>query len=240
MPLAPVSVLFSYVAGGNVSSAGFTRASDATRRKHDGTVQLTTQAVPKLDWIDPNSTFVLDVPSLLLEDTQTNDFTRSEELDNAVWVKTNLTVTANDQTAPDGSTTADRMVESTANGAHSIERASTIPGSDIKQAWSIFARAAERSTIYLEARTQGNNRVRVFFNVSTGSVGTADAGISTAFIERMGNSHFRCAAVINTSSGATTPLFVAGLATSDGNFSYEGSSTSGVYMWGAQLEATSS
>ena len=237
MPLAPGSVLFGYVAGGNISSAGFTRASDATRRKHDGIVQLTTQAVPKLDWIDPNSTFVLDVPSLLLEDTQTNDFTFSEDFGDAAWTKSRVTVSTDAITAPDNSTTADKIVESTENGIHSIDRTSTLPSTNTQQTWSIFAKAAERSFIYLRVDTHGGTIARTWFNISTGGVGTTDANVVREHIESFGNGFFRCSVTVDTSSGASTPQFVSALSTGDGSITYEGSSTSGAYMWGAQLEA---
>lgn len=236
MPLAPGSVLFGFVAGGQISSAGFSRASDATRRKHDGTVQLTTQAVPRLDWIDPNSTFVLDVPSLLLEETQTNDFTFSEDFSNAAWTKNQVTVSTDAIIAPDGSTTADRIVESTFNAQHDIRRNSTLPSDNTKQTWSIFAKAAERSFIYLQVNNFTGFATRTHFNISTGGIGISSTA-HTATIERSANGFFRCAVAVNTSSGLTTPLFFSALATSDGAISYEGSSTAGVYMWGAQLEA---
>ena len=42
---------------------------------------------------------------------------RSQEFDNAVWVKSSATVTANTGAAPDGTTTADTLTASDANGS---------------------------------------------------------------------------------------------------------------------------
>lgn len=53
---------------------------------------------------------------VLLEGAATNLCTRSKEFDNATWTKSSITVTANDSTAPDGTTTADLLTASGSNG----------------------------------------------------------------------------------------------------------------------------
>jgi hypothetical protein len=63
--------------------------------------------VPRLDYL--NST----CPKLLLEPQRTNLVTFSEQFDNAAWVKTTTTVTANAQVSPDGYTNAETMTVST-------------------------------------------------------------------------------------------------------------------------------
>ena len=63
--------------------------------------------VPRLDYL--NST----CPKLLLEPQRTNLVTFSEQIDNAAWVKSTTTVTANAQVSPDGYTNAETMTVST-------------------------------------------------------------------------------------------------------------------------------
>jgi hypothetical protein len=46
---------------------------------------------------------------IFIEGSRTGTFRRSEELDNASWIKTNCTISANVVTAPDGASTADRI-----------------------------------------------------------------------------------------------------------------------------------
>jgi hypothetical protein len=53
---------------------------------------------------------------ILMESGRTNRCLRSEEFDNAAWVKTNMTVTPNLIPAPDGTITADVLQSTAANG----------------------------------------------------------------------------------------------------------------------------
>lgn len=52
----------------------------------------------------------------LTEGTRTNLLTYSEQFDNAAWTKSNITATANSISSPDGTTTADTLTASSANG----------------------------------------------------------------------------------------------------------------------------
>jgi hypothetical protein len=62
----------------------------------------------------------LDTTSLLSFVGANNISLYSEELDNAYWTKKSTTVTTNQTTAPDGTTTADLVSETTANDTHGI------------------------------------------------------------------------------------------------------------------------
>ena len=53
---------------------------------------------------------------LLVEAQRTNLLLRSEEFENIAWTATNLSVTANSTTAPDGTTTADTLAATAAGG----------------------------------------------------------------------------------------------------------------------------
>ena len=54
----------------------------------------------------------------LVKTATTNLLLRSEEFDNASWVKLNSTVTANAATAPNGSLTADKFIADKIGRAH--------------------------------------------------------------------------------------------------------------------------
>jgi hypothetical protein len=60
-----------------------------------------TADVPRLDYLGSSC------PRLLLEPQRTNLVTFSEQFDNAAWTKIGVTVTANQETSPDGNTSAD-------------------------------------------------------------------------------------------------------------------------------------
>ena len=82
----------------------FDRDTVATRVRKDGLIEEVAADIPRLDWLNSNC------PSLLLEPQRTNRQIRSEEFDNAAWTKRpDITVTANQVTAPTGELTADKI-----------------------------------------------------------------------------------------------------------------------------------
>lgn len=68
---------------------------------------------------------------------------RTEEFDHAYWTKRNSTITANATTAPDGTLTADKLVENTANAEHNVTYGWT--GTNQRLTLSVYAKAAERN-----------------------------------------------------------------------------------------------
>ena len=78
----------------------------------------------------------------------------------------------------------------------------------------------------------------VYFNLSTGAVGTTDSDI-TASIESCGNGWYRCIAT-RTALASANGRIVLYLADADNSTSYDGGSYSGVLLWGIQAEANSS
>jgi hypothetical protein len=83
----------------------------------------------------------------LIEEQRTNLLTYSEQFDNAAWTKGNTTISANAATAPDGQTTADKLVEDSATTAQRLRssgRYGTLRGPIHSQ---YTAKAAERSIV---------------------------------------------------------------------------------------------
>jgi hypothetical protein len=172
---------------------------------------------------------------LLVEEQRTNLLPRSEEFDNASWTKNNLTVSANSSAAPDGLTTADKLVEDTATGNHRIFAATTSLAANTSHTLSIYVKAAGRTVIRVELRDSLGGFAVQDFNLTTLAITSAGSGTGT--ISSLGNGWYRCT-VTGTSSasgGVGTVLFWA-LQTA-GSTSYTGDGTSGLFLWGAQLEA---
>lgn len=111
--IAPASMLFDYEAGDDpsgIAGYSFTRATTATYVDRNGVVRTASSGVLR------DSHFIGGVRHVLLEPARTNLCIRSEEFSNAAWTKTssgggsNPVVTADQTTAPDGATTADKVV----------------------------------------------------------------------------------------------------------------------------------
>ena len=188
---------------------------------------------PRLDYTNSSC------PSLLVEPQRTNLFIRSEELDNVIWSKTNTTVTANATTSPSGILNADKLVEDTANSQHYINQ--SFLNSNSLFTYSIYAKKGERDFLSINAfATIPNNFTYVptaYFDLNNGTTGTVSNCIAS--IVNVGNGWYRCI-VQCTSVFPQTSLnvsFYNYIANTINNTTYLGNGTSGIYLWGAQIEA---
>jgi|GEM_PF-1873467 hypothetical protein len=149
----------------------------------------------------------------------------TEEFDNAFWVKTTATVAANASAAPNGTTTADKLIATAVSGQHKLN-ANSVSGSGT-HSFSIYAKPAGYSWIILQ--TAGGF---AWFDVSTGTIGT-QTGV-TGLIEPADGGFFRCTIVESVTTTIGTPT--VWVTNGNGVTSFIGDGTSGVYIWGAQLE----
>ena len=202
----------------------------------------TTSAINSAPRFDHNPTTGESL-GLLVEEQRTNLLLRSEEFDNASWIKSALLAfgsgsTANAIAGPSGAVSADLLTEDTATTEHFAEQNfNTISGTTY--AFSVFVKAgANKTTVVLRLTTAAwsggaNNQVR--FNLSTGA-STIIVGSPVAFSQNFGNGWWRFT-IVSTASSTGTPAARIHLTDSSGNTSYTGDGTSGIYLWGADLQA---
>ena len=167
-------------------------------------------------------------PTGLVEYAPHNLLSRSQELDNAIWVKNNISATANSIAAPDGTVTADTIVENTSAGYHSTYHnsgAGTVTGT---YTFSAYLKAAGRSWAWVGIGTSS----RAYFDLSNGVTGTISSGI-TASITSAGNGWYRCSVTQTVTSTSVTGEVI--IVTGNNGTTYTGDGTSGIYLWGAQL-----
>ena len=214
----------------------FTRASSGTRTNERGLIESLASGVPRIDF-DPVTG---ECRGLLIEEARTNLLLRSAEFDNASWTKTRATITANATTAPDGTLTGDKIVsDATAANTHDIRQQVTV--SDTTFAFSIYFKAAECTWALIEVQNAAAqvSRARAWFNLATGVVGagnTADAGVTyvSHSITNAGGGWYRCSLTCTT---ALTGLQIFIEPTTGDNITdWNGNSTDGAFVWGAQLE----
>ena len=165
-----------------------------------------------------------------------NLLTKTEQFDDAVWLKDNVTVTANAVVAPDGTTTADRIVEAATTSFHRVyvNGISVIGG--VNYTLSVYARAGERDFLALFFTTGGASGA--YFDLANGTIGTVGAGF-VASIASAGNGWYRCSISTTPSTSATFyPLI--GPAPANGTANYAGDITKGIFLWGGQLVVANS
>ena len=220
----------------------FTRAS--TRTYFDSAGVLSTAAIntPAIDY----NPVTLACRGLSIWEARTNLLLRSQEFDNASWTKSDSSVSANAVASPDGTTTADKLVDAATNANHYTYQFIT-QAANTTNTISVYVKAAERGYVGLQITPDGTNYIYCTFNVSTGTASTpVNAGNGSgavASIVSVGNGWYRCSLSGIASSTAANPLGAVYVGASNVNlFSnpYSGDGTSGLYIFGAQLEAGSS
>jgi hypothetical protein len=169
--------------------------------------------------------------------------TYSEQFDNAAWSVISATVSANTAVAPDGTLTADKLVAQTSFAIYGafyggqIIRTSAANGSGI-HTWSVYAKAGECGLINIIANVTGFAK-EVLFNLTNGTFSIVSGNTSNTAVrmEAVGNGWYRCS-VTPTDMGAYSGNLLTNIQVFN-TVSTPSTGYSGVYIWGAQLEAGS-
>lgn len=185
----------------------------------------------------------------LSEGSRANLILQSETLQ-TTWTPTRASVSTNTTTAPDANVTADSLIEDTTVGSnsHFIKQTITKAASAIAYTMSVYAKSnGRRYILYAEDGTDTNGAF-VTFDLAGGQIGTAAVGVGTPFtslsatMTALPNGWYRCTLSFTTNT-TTSLVFHNGLDNGTGTGAssptYHGDGTSGVYLWGAQLEQAS-
>jgi hypothetical protein len=247
----------SYSTGTNIDSTGtlvfnIVGESGGTRLNilgnNGSAVTLDNISVKEVLFDQPDGTLTLfehpdDVPrveydadgnrlGLLVEESRTNLFTESEELS---LKDHNMDTTDNAVIAPDRTQTASFCKPDTSSSEHFIDDAGVTTGTNY--AISCFAKQGPGDYL-LAFRGSGLGGNPPRFNLATGTIDNEGASSvwSDVKIQEIGNGWYRCSAVGNPNQ--STPLRFQ-ITESDGNGSFAGDGTSGLYIWGCQIEQAS-
>lgn len=165
----------------------------------------------------------------------------SEEMDDATqWNYAQVSVSGNAAVAPDGQTTADKIVEDGSTHFHNLRHNNMEVGSGAAVTGSIFLKAEERTWARLVVRGAGSiNGGFAYFDLANGRVGETSGGVDAVSIHPIGGGWYRTALSTTFPSSNTVAFVTVGLATANGVSSYAGDGSSGLYVWGGQLERES-
>lgn len=184
------------------------------------------------------------VPYFSLEEARENLCLQSADL-STTWVNVRSTDASNATTSPDGTTTADSLIEdATAAASHYINQSFTKAASALAYSLSVYLKAGTRDHAELWIwGADSTHRVRAEFDLTNGTVETSVeaggdfvAGISA--IESLDDGWYRCivTCTTDTSTNLTTAIFM-----SDGtSISYNGDGASLISVWGILLEQAAS
>jgi hypothetical protein len=224
----------------------FTYASDTTKQ-----MRVTTSSVAVDS--DPFASLVYTSPSLkrtLQSDgvwryNNHNLCSQSQTL-GTTWTTNQSTVSADAGVAPDGTTTADKIIPSAVSSSgHRVDSGDILSapsGGPILMQASAFVKAAGYDFAYVGITDSVAYAVHSIFDLQNG-VWTADASplltetILSKSIESVGNGWYLIKCVISFPSGVTASSLRCriGVASDSGSSAFTGNGTSGALAWGAKL-----
>jgi uncharacterized protein (UPF0333 family) len=170
---------------------------------------------------------------LLIEEQRTNLLTYSEQFDNAAWTKSRLTITANTVVAPDGALTGDKLVETTETGVHQVIQGVTCT-SGVAYTYSCYVKAAERTAATITMASAAFPTTQMLVNISAKSISTISGTPVASSVSDVGGGWIR---VTVTQTATATGNGSGQTGVYNGTTNYTGDGYSGIYIWGAQLEA---
>lgn len=173
----------------------------------------------------------------------------SQEFNNSYWIKEVATVTANSTSAPDGTTTAELLLETADTGTHKIygnpPPYNYVTGNSFTVSIYCKSYVSDRY-LGLVSQLGGGSRVSVRFDPNTQTLSSllivgSDITNATAGYQDVGNGWYRVYISGTFSVGyvyiaAAPSNTMTPLDQSYGFSSYSGDVTKGIYLWGAQIE----
>ena len=207
----------------------FTRASSATVVNKDGLIETVGSGEPRIDFNNDAK------GALLLEGTRSNLLTYSEDFSQGYWTKTGASVTSG-FSSPDGGLNAFKLVEDTSTLGHLIEATVLVNVYDVSQ--SIYVKPDGIQYLVLRSNSSGGTYINCTFDLVNGT--NTYNGMTEDFkIELATDGWFKISAS-NRSSASAFRVFSYIMSHFDvqnnGFPNQTGDGTSGIYIWGAQLE----
>ena len=235
IPASQGSKVFSVLPSDGSGDFDFSRSGSATRINSQGLIETVSNGQSRLNYpmIDGK---VVGCPSLLLEPQSTNLVTYSENFSDSSWIKSRSTYTSDAIKSPSGLINMGYLTENTASGNTHYMRTFLTLTDGIYYTLSVFAKAKERNIICLGDNAASQSNTGVWFDLTNGVILTQRSGY-VGNIKDFGNGIYRCSVIYSAS--ASRQYADIALSLSDGVNVYTGDGTSGVYIWGAQVEQQS-
>lgn len=169
-------------------------------------------------------------PYALVEPAATNGCLYSQQVDS--WDLFQATVIANAAVAPDGTMSADRVVNGGAGEQSAKGRCSFSHVAGVTYTASVFAKAGEVTAfqgVVTSIVSQAGGLVAVF-DLAGGRVSSVTSGL-TAVMQNVGNGWYRCSWTYTATANTSVDCVWVNLAMSASDTS------KGLYLWGGQFEA---
>lgn len=168
-----------------------------------------------------------------------NLLTNTEAFDNAAWTKAGVTVSPNTIVAPDGTSTADTVLETATTGFHYIYQSPAFSNTSYKQRFCIKANGRTKFScaLYVTTGTIGF-QATIDLTAKTIVGSNLAAGVfASVNLAELPNGWFEVSLSGAINSSGAGVWQVQGF-NSSGSGSYAGDTSLGFYIWGADLRVS--
>jgi len=174
---------------------------------------------------------------LLIEESRTNLWSRSQEFSTSPWsVTATTTIATDDISSPSGSVTAERIIVGATTQLYGIFNNSVSFTSGTSYAASFFVKANQVTRVAIQSNNTALLPISAIFDL-TGSGSIVGTPTGTASIQQFSNGWYRCSVVGTALSSGITAIRLSPVSGTSTN--YVGNSVDSFYAWGAQLEVGS-
>ena len=126
-------------------------------------------------------------------------------------------------------------VANTDNNTHRLDKINLSMSTSTAYTISVWAKAAEYTGVSLTIADSSNNSHGDYFDLSAGTF-TIGSNAHTGKMEAYPNGWYRCFATFTTPSTINFNQCLIGVLQNGTTHTYTGNGSSGIYIWGAQLE----
>jgi hypothetical protein len=175
------------------------------------------------------------------EGARTNLARYSQAFDDGTWIALSAQTgaTADVVTAPDGTTTADKLTVATASTSSFGKYQIISVASSSTNTFSVFIKPSEYIWVAVAINDSGGDH-GTWVNASTGALGTTFGTLVSKSIEAFSNGWYRVS-ITRTAPATSAVPYVAfsngDKGSGDGRGTFAGTLGQGVYVWGGQLES---
>jgi len=213
----------------------FTRGTVATRVNSSGLIESVASGLPRIDFTGGIGQILLE-PASTNTATYSNDFTQGDifggsgnpSLSGAV-------LSANQGTAPDGTNTAQKLLDNNdgSSGSIAINFFSTNITAETDSTISVFAKKNGANVLRINMTGFDSGRA-AFFDLVNGT----KSGATQSTIEDYGNGWFKCSVTMNTTTD-TVGAVLFNVCSDSNQTSITRDGTKSILLWGMQAEEQS-
>jgi hypothetical protein len=222
----------------------FTRTSSATFMGRDGLVKIAPANSARFDHRYNSTTGEVESLGLLVEEQRSNLITYSEDFrdfDTSItWENFGINVELNSTTSPDGKLNGTKLINTAGTASRRVNSPLLTVTSGVTYTHSVWLKAGEYTTATVFCNTTAVNpnfnnlsaRINLVTGVVSGTINTPITVISYP------NGWWRISSTFTTDENTATTGLLSIVPNTDagGVNSVVGDGTSGIYIWGAQLE----